>query len=224
MVSMEDILISFLPNIYVGIAMVAVVLIINHFNKDKFERQKEKEFKENLAFDAKGEPHVLRSLTELERNILIKEHKEVYQVSKIMHFIIPLFVVAVFTIAYFVYKYWSMSNMGGDFLGIIFIPFPALIFLNVFSYYYYKHLRKNDLDKDLRSPVFAVKGELLKGKVRQRNRILNNPLYTFFIRGVEFNNKENTQIDKYWSDWGEGAIVFVEYSPFTKHIWKIEKV
>lgn len=199
--------------------IVAVRFIKDFLSKDKFEKQREKEFKENVTVGATNEPHVLRYLDEFERKILIDENKAEYKVVQLSHYIAPLFAIAFLALAYFVYKDWDLIKNDSDYLLEIIVK-PVLMVAGILSILYYKYVRENNLDKDLRSPVFAVRGELLKKEVRRRNSVSNS----FFVRGVEFKDRENPQIDLFWKDWGEGAMVNVEYSPFTKHIWKIEKV
>ena len=78
---------------------------------------------------------------------------------------------------------------------------------------YFKN--RTEAGKKLAELLKRFKGTGSKGK---------SPKRSFTIRGVQFNNDENQLIDENWEKWSDGDTVSVEYSPFTKHIWKIEKV
>lgn len=191
--------------------------ISDFFIKTKFERQREKEFQQNVTVDATGEPQVLRSLDEFEKQILINEHKQEYQLVKFNHYFVPLFAVSLFVIFYLAYRFWGVFSNFRAYLEV-FTRVTGLMAV-IFSGYMYKYIRENNLDKDLRAPVFVLKGELLKWEMKQKDKTINY----FTVRGVDFSDKENPQVDIYWKDWAEGTVLKVEYSPFTKHIWKIDK-
>lgn len=199
-------------------SVLAAPYIRDFFVKTKFEKQREKEFAQNLDFDATGEKHILRYLDETEKQILINEHITEYKLAKLNHFIVPTFILVSVIFIYFVWRFWDYFDKDSDYMELVLRI--AIIFGGIFGGYYYKYVRENNLYKDLRAPVFGVRGELLKREVRSKRVTLNY----FVVRGLEFSDVENPQIDIYWNDWNEGDTINVEYSPFSKHIWKIEKV
>lgn len=179
----------------------------------RLKRQREREYKENLTRGSYEEPHILRELDILEKEVLLSRHKTVKFWVGINHFTIPINLAVIFVFVYFGFK----NNLfeSSDYIKLLLVPVLILAFQirAIFA--------EQRMYFDLRSPVFAVKGGLIKYIV---NRGKRGPRKVFVIRGIEFNDRENPQIDKYWSGWGDGATVYVEYSPFSKHIWKIEKV
>lgn len=179
----------------------------------RLKRQREKEFKENVTHGAHEEPHILRELDILEKEILLSKHKTVKFWVGVNHFTIPINLAIIFVFVYFGFKKSLFES--NNYVELSF--YPVLILgvqiLAVFA--------EQRMYFDLRSPVFAVKGELIKYIVNKGKR---GPQKVFVIRGVEFNIKENRDVEYYWNRWSDGDNIVVEYSPKTRHIWKIEKV
>ncbi|MDP2633060.1 MAG: hypothetical protein Q8P25_05070 [Candidatus Curtissbacteria bacterium] len=174
--------------------------------------QREKEFVQNINDNALGEPHILRDLDLLEQHVLKEKHIGAYRFVKLNHYLIPLNALAIGITAYFgVFKNYLNADLFVDI--VIYLSFALFAQIGLI-------FKENSMYKDLRSPVFRVTGSLLKFLTTKRKRKIKK----FVIRGVPFDSEENRDIENFWDKWNEGDKVYIEYSPFTKHIWKIEKV
>ena len=179
------------------------------------KRQGRKDFKENIEKSAVREPQVLRELRGDERDSLAVNHKLAVKYIQTNPVIIPanlLLIAIIFIVG-------LQNNLLHEtvFLLVLYILTSVLALQVRYT------LRERKIYSDLRSPVFKVEGELLK-RFKGTGSKGKSPKRSFTIRGVQFNNDENQLIDENWEKWSDGDTVSVEYSPFTKHIWKIEKV
>lgn len=175
--------------------------------------QRKREFKENIESGALGEPRAIRELTKEESAILRRYQTGVYvwtrnnYVSTII-FLFPLLLL------FLGFKFDLFVNVG--YLLILGIILSILAFFVVWAF------KEEKLYKDTISPVFGISGVLVK-----RSLISNRgDVYTgaFVIRGIKFESDENPQVEGLWDSLKDGDRLSIEYSPFTKHIWKIEKV
>ncbi len=81
-------------------------------------------------------------------------------------------------------------------------------------------IRKESLQYlDLRSPVYRVQGKLIKEK-HYRKRGVD---YSVIVRQQKFSDKECPDLPSVFDKFETGDEVVVEYSPHTKHVWKMYK-
>lgn len=159
------------------------------------------------------EPHILRHLDPLEIEVLKSKHKTVNFWVSINHYTIPLNLLVIFLAIFFGIKN-DLFTKDDDYSDLLVYPI-AILYVQLLAIF-----TERRIYSDLRSPVFTVSGELIK--VEKRRKKKNKKI--FVIRGLEFDNDENSDVAHYWDKWFDGDKLHIEYSPFTRHIWKIEKV
>lgn len=211
--SVNDLIKILLPAVSIVLFFLILVLFPKYFTRWKLRKQREKEHKENLETGALGEPKIIRSLDLLEEHILKEKHKGINFWVKINHYTIPLNVAIILFGLYLGVQKGYFNN--DDYFELMVYPVAILVgqISLIFS--------EGRIYNDLRSPVFVVRGELIKVLKERRKR---RDLKVFVVRGVHFNSDENMDVGYYWDKWTDGDRVYIEYSPFTKHIWKIENV
>lgn len=107
------------------------------------------------------------------------------------------------------------------FAGIIFLV--SLISIIIFFIGFITSLSVNKYKDDLREKVFRVEGNVFKERVA---RGLGLPYgYVVTVRGAEFNFDELSaaSLVNFYNTIDQKDHISVEYSPNTKHIWKISK-
>lgn len=82
--------------------------------------------------------------------------------------------------------------------------------------------KKDDYYLDSRSPVFRVQGNVFRqvlytGKKTGKRHLLLK------VRNQSFNGAYNYEFENFFGSVKEGDEIAVEYSPRTKHVWKIYK-
>ncbi len=83
--------------------------------------------------------------------------------------------------------------------------------------------KKNDFYLDSRSPVFKVQGRAFKqvlyrgGDKKDKNHILLK------VRDQNFDENSSRDLEEFFSIIKDGDEVAIEYSPRTKHVWKMYK-
>lgn len=73
--------------------------------------------------------------------------------------------------------------------------------------------------QDLRAPIFRVQGEIIKEKIRGRH----STKYYITVRRIKFSEEQYFSLSKVFDEFHDGDEVAVEYSPYTKHVWKLYK-
>ncbi|MBI2327026.1 hypothetical protein HYU92_01800 [Candidatus Curtissbacteria bacterium] len=210
--------------IFTGALTVIILYFLDRTWEKSTTKQRKEEFSENISKGAIGEPAVSRDLNTSEQQILIRMHKDEYFWVSRRHLILPVFGIA----TYLLFLFWTKSASFFDLfvqkenftgIGLYLILFP-IILLFIYVNFRKKIIRESVLYKDLRSPIFKVKGKLTKKGINDKFKAVNN----LIVRGIWFGDEENPQIDMYWEEFDEGNFVEIEYSPFSKHIWSIKKV
>ena len=84
-----------------------------------------------------------------------------------------------------------------------------------------KARNKNDYYLDSRSPVFRVQGNVFKQIIPTSKRGRRHLLLR--VRNQGFTEKSSPDLEKFFDSIKEGDEIAVEYSPRTKHVWKIYK-
>lgn len=80
--------------------------------------------------------------------------------------------------------------------------------------------KKNDVYLDYRSPVFKVQGKAIKQvlyKESEKNHILLK------VRNQNFDETSSQDLEEFFNAIKEGDEVAIEYSPRTKHVWRMYK-
>lgn len=178
-----------------------------------FYRKKEiqiDERNESLKEGGSKESHPFRDLSDVERKQIFTMYKNAEWFRNKFWFLIPLFLfIDVLFVYGFITGLISLSDKIDSFFFLIIIE--VLLILYGLSYWK-KYL-------DLRSPVFRVQGKAIKEKVSGERDVS----YYLTIRNIRFSEKNYDELRTFFDSINDEEEVVVEYSPRTKHIWKIYK-
>ncbi len=84
----------------------------------------------------------------------------------------------------------------------------------------YKESKKNDFYLDSRSPVFKVQGEAFK----QILYIEDGKTHILLkVRNQNFDETSSQDLEEFFNTIKEGDEIAIEYSPRSKHVWKMYK-
>jgi hypothetical protein len=206
------------------IFVLVIAAIWKKLAKDKRMAKEDRE--ESLKEGGVEEPRILRELNPSEKSELTKLSKNFLKYKHLLWILAPLFLIAdiylIYTLPPIVRESISstvMNPISTDnflllFFGSVIIPLQ-LWFLQI-------SLREYPSTLDLRSPVFGVQGRAVKTTDGNKG---NQPMYYYLtVRGVRFTSQFNNDLVRETFDsFEEGNEVAVEYSPRTKHVWKIYK-
>lgn len=200
-----------------GLFIIVKFLLRDFRQSKRASTQRNLEFKENINSGSIHEAKILRDLTNDEKQSLKKRSNSIGSISKIYSFWSFVAFIMLFLSFLLIGLLNNLSSTSYYFIFILIVP---VIVFTLFRQIFLKG--EGPIYQDLRSPVFEVRGRLIK-KILEENKQFKETHMAFIIRGVEFDSFENPQIRANWEKWIEGEEVRVEYSPFTKHIWKTEK-
>ncbi len=206
-------------------AVTVPILVIIYIAK-KVIRSKEIVKEERIETLQEGgieEARILRDLTEAESRELTKLSRNFSRFKNFPWAIIPfLLVIDVFlmiTLPPIIKELIDTNPLNLQeslilFFGPLVIPLQAWI-IQI-------SLRERPSYLDLRSPVFGIQGRAQKATDGKKG---DQPFYYYItVRNIIFSSQfNNDEVRKIFDSIQEGDEVVVEYSPRTKHVWKIYK-
>lgn len=204
---------DFIISISLIILVTGALIISDIVQFFEIKKARKQELRDNFKGGFVGEPTPARLPSEDELAILLKESKKwqgediVFVLSFI--FLLPLSIL-VFLLVYIakIGQFPSPFLLIGLFVLLVFVILSSKKWHN--KYYL-----------DCRFPVFGVSGEVYKKIMRDNNRGAD-PKKVMVVRGIEFDLIGD--FSGIWDVINNGDVLKIEYSPKTKHIWKIEKV
>lgn len=176
------------------------------------ERLKKREFKDSVNEGAEDEPRAIRELTADEQKILFSKRRWSGIVLNHIWWLAILF--SVFDIILILKLIDKFAFLGDPILVSTFAIVLAVQWVIISV-----ALAESKHYFDLRSPVYRVQGKVLLGL------LLPQSSKSIEIRGVKFDIASiSGLVDKIQGGYFKnGDEVVVEYSPRTKHVWKLNK-
>ena len=180
------------------------------FPRQKISRQ---EYEESLAEGGIEEPRLFRGLTEQEKNFLEKNFRFSLTLRNNFWWVVSGSLIADFLFLYTLYKF-IFENKAGEFFVWSVLLFTILASLQISIVTI--ALKVTDRYYDLRAPVFKVQGKAVLSKTQKES-------FCIRVRGVFFNSAEQPDLSSALENIDLAEEIPVEYSPRTKHVWKIYK-
>jgi len=210
---MGEIGFPFLPSLLIVMFLVIVTIsypyIVLIHKKRKFEKE---EWEENLREGGIEEPHTFRNLSPEEEQSL----HDLYRTSKMImdNGILLILVFGLFDI---LGMFWIL-NSSREALNDIIFPVYTIGFLIQIAL---AGVAAKEMPRylDLRSPVFKVQGQVIKEKIKNRR----STDYYVTIRRIKFSEEDYPSLSQFFYEIQDGDEIAVEYSPRTKHVWKMYK-
>lgn len=206
------------PPLFTFLTFGAIITLsyVHHRNKKRSYIAQE-ERAESVNDGALEEPQVFRNLNqeeELEFETIVNSASRIRRnrVWLAILFLLMDYVYALIFRYTFDLQKTNFPSFSIFFFFVLLIGFVLTIFQLVTLEEYHK---ENDYYLDLRSPVFKVQGKLIK-------EVLDEKRHLLIVRGLKFSARELYSI-KEDHHLKEGDEIAVEYSPRTKHVWKIYK-
>jgi hypothetical protein len=195
--------------IFLSIILGIGPYIVQGYRKSIVARE---EYLENLQEGGIEEPRPLRSLSKEEAVTLRSVHKRLQWIAGKISLLVILFIFI--DVVFFLAITWSvLSSIIGE---VVMILVLVLIFEGWVIVEAFKE-RKRYLD--LRSPVFKVQGKAIKGLTTGEER--DN--YYIIVRSIKFSDRNYGGMKNFYRSIKDEDEVAVEYSPRTKHVWKMNK-
>jgi hypothetical protein len=194
---------------FIGLQVIILVILIrNYFFYRKRRKIREEERAESLREGGIEEPRILRELTGEETAKLKGFHNTSKLVTDNLWWLLPGSIIVDLLIFWFLYTYPEMDE---DLRDVFFLPFAIQFLLISLA------LKEVPRYLDLRSPVYRVQGKFLEGGSTKST-------FVFKVRGVKFKISHTSAAALFRREkLKEEDEVAVEYSPRTKHVWKIYK-
>lgn len=186
-------------------ASLALVLflatpLLTAIKKRKVEKE---EYQETLVEGGIEETRPSRDLTEKEKTELTRLYRE----SKLIGENLVLIVIAFILI--------DLVLISLFLLNIPFLLFAIILEGTAISL----GLKERSRYLDLRSPAFRVQGKAIKEKISGKRR----DYYYLTIRKIKFSEENYKDLSNFYFTINDQDEVAVEYSPRTKHVWKMYK-
>lgn len=174
--------------------------IVFHFKKRRVDREERREDVMNSGIER---PQPFRPLSGGEKQVLGRKDKFPRWVLHNRFWIIAAFIIM------------DLVLLATD----VFAPF-IIFALAIEIYLLFKAHLATEYSLDFVSPIFRVQGQALKKIIKSRY----STYYYLTVREVTFSNKEYPQLPNFLFHINEEQEVSVEYSPHTKHVWKMYKI
>lgn len=200
--------------------LIGLISILTSFYKRNKKRKiiQEIELKESLNEGGLEEPTSYRDLLPSEKvtleKIIKEQNKLINNVWLRLMLLIGLFILA---FRFHIYLLDSKNIIWIIYYPVMFVFEIILLFYTaktVISYFL-----KQNIYHDLRVQVFKAAGKLIK----EKTSYIGAKKYTIIVRGVEFSHDSLVDVIEAVEQLGDGDQVAIEYSPSTKHVWKIYK-
>lgn len=185
---------------------IIIILFLLYRNYLKNKQIVKNEKLESLKEGGIEEPKIYRELQPDEKDWLTKFHKTSYKIVNNIWWLLPLIVIVDIFFVVWIFNAPSIDYLNKVIEPIFFLSFPIQLLLASLA------AKEISLYLDLRSPVFKVQGKVVN---------LTKTKYgiKFKVKSIGFRVREK-DLTVNLINYDE---VVVEYSPHTKHIWKIYK-
>ncbi|HKZ34352.1 MAG TPA: hypothetical protein VJ179_00585 [Patescibacteria group bacterium] len=197
-------------------------LVRELYQKKVRSLQRRIEFIENISIlGAKGEPKAIRDLSPYEREWLSRGRKR-YLASRTAFLVSSM----LFLAASLIYILWSKYLPYSIRDKVTIVPRILLYPLIATLLWFGSNSHERVYYKDLRSPIFSVTGKMVKEveyATAMFSQTQTESKVTIIVRGVEFTNLNNPDIDSLIEPFQKDDFVTIEYSPASKKIWSVKR-
>lgn len=185
--------------LFVGLLSSAIIIIALIRDHRLIKRASKEEKLEGISEGYVEESTIFRELTEAEKVILQGKRRLPLKVIKYGSALILFFLI--FDLFFLFYPF-SLGLLG-------YLLFSSQFVLILIA------LRERSIYLDLRSPVFKVQGKIFPQE--------SDGSYSFKVKGLKFNLSMNSELGSTYAKFNSFEEVIVEYSPRTRHVWRICK-